>query len=421
MATGRRISLSSSDKGVFHLGGISSESATKASELLQTNHDKYHIYFNEIGLHNHLAHHMLSLFAVGASPHVLQTLFDLNTSYQRKTETPDPQIVADMLDPKRFQTYLANERHYVEFLTFFEQEIDRKGWQSVLNQYVFKGDELADDMLVRMFEGYLHPLIHLGFGIEFNQPAIMAEALAQAAVHANPIKKFLLSSENVARSSTSPSKALIDLINDVYANEKLSGSARWEDREKLIDGVLARASKELIECGSQWKVAESELEKKTAEMINACFVFTFGAQHPPKSGWLSAANKARLLEWKGRMDLAIYASRGCPKVLVDELTTYVPRSGGGAGDGWNEVIARAANYVDSHAIKLIRAMGNAEVVCRPYDDDSTFVIKGADWLKLANMAMDSVEEGGGVEDWIRNAGFDEAWEGFPERQVGSAI
>ena len=27
--------------------------------------------------------------------------------------------------------------------------------------------------------GFLHPIIHLGFGIEFNQPAIIAEALAQ--------------------------------------------------------------------------------------------------------------------------------------------------------------------------------------------------------------------------------------------------
>ena len=30
-------------------------------------------------------------------------------------------------------------------------------------------------------------MIHLGFGIEFNQPAIIAEALAQAAVHDNEI------------------------------------------------------------------------------------------------------------------------------------------------------------------------------------------------------------------------------------------
>lgn len=40
-------------------------------------------------------------------------------------------------------------------------------------------------MLVRLHAGFLHPMIHLGFGVEFQQPAIIAEALAQAAVHDN--------------------------------------------------------------------------------------------------------------------------------------------------------------------------------------------------------------------------------------------
>lgn len=60
-----------------------------------------------------------------------------------------------------------------------------KGYQVAINEYCLKGDERADDMLVRLHAGFLHPMIHLGFGIEFKQPAIIAEALAQAAVHDN--------------------------------------------------------------------------------------------------------------------------------------------------------------------------------------------------------------------------------------------
>ena len=41
--------------------------------------------------------------------------------------------------------------------------------------------------------------------------------------------------------------------------------------------------------------------------------------------WLSTANKARLLEWKGRNDLAMYASRHCPDLLLDEITDYKPK------------------------------------------------------------------------------------------------
>ncbi|KAJ5490539.1 hypothetical protein N7453_011364 [Penicillium expansum] len=438
MATAYKIQLLPSDTGIFRFGGITPESAAKASELLQKNHDEYHIFFNEIGLHNHLAHHVLSLFAVGSSPELLQTQFDKNTSYQRQMKLPDNTIVAQMADAELFKSFLADGNRYTEFLTFFANEITQKGWQNVLEEYLFQGDERADDLLARMFEGYLHPIIHLGLGIEFNQPAIIAEALAQAAVHDNNIGHFLLSSERAARLSNPPSTTLIDLIDAVHKDPILGDSARWNDREKLVDGVLARASQELIKHGSMWKVKESELERRTAEMINSNFVFTFGAQRPPKrikldfyyihctnasiffssflqQEWLSTSTKIRLLEWKGRMDLAVYASRGCPKILRDELSTYAPKSEGGRAIDWDNVIKRAMDYVDCHAIKLIRAMAHAEAACRPYKSDSEFQIKGDGWLRLAGIAMDSVEEEEGVEDWIRNVGFDEAWDQFPDR------
>ena len=46
-----RIDLSSSQKPVFYVPGITPETADKANELLQENHDKHHIYFNYAGFH----------------------------------------------------------------------------------------------------------------------------------------------------------------------------------------------------------------------------------------------------------------------------------------------------------------------------------------------------------------------------------
>ncbi len=37
--------------------------------------------------------------------------------------------------------------------------------------------------VLRDSAGTLHPLIHFGSGIEFSQPAFLAEALAQTAIH----------------------------------------------------------------------------------------------------------------------------------------------------------------------------------------------------------------------------------------------
>lgn len=39
--------------------------------------------------------------------------------------------------------------------------MEEKGWENVLQEYVFAGDERADDMLGRMFAGISFPPIYL--------------------------------------------------------------------------------------------------------------------------------------------------------------------------------------------------------------------------------------------------------------------
>ena len=116
--------------------------------------------------------------------------------------------------------------------------------------------------------GFLHPIIHLGFGVEFQQPAIVAEALAQAAAHDSWIGQFLLGAEKAA-TSTSDSKSLAQLLDEIRADKKLSIAARWDDGNKIRDGIMVRAPDEMIKYASQFKVSEQELGDKTAEMANA--------------------------------------------------------------------------------------------------------------------------------------------------------
>ena len=128
--------------------------------------------------------------------------YDINQSYQRPPQPIDRAVIDSLDDHKKFHKYLGNERYYHDYLLFFQVKIDKQGYESVINEYCLKGDERANDMLVRLHagevanscflmkrvdipQGFLHPIIHLGFGVEFKQPAIIAEALAQAAVHDN--------------------------------------------------------------------------------------------------------------------------------------------------------------------------------------------------------------------------------------------
>jgi hypothetical protein len=196
----------------------------------------------------------------------------VNVSYQRPPEPLKESIVDDMHKPDRFKSYLGDEKYYHDFLVFFQKEINAKGWENVLNEYLFANDDRANDMLSRLYAGFLHPIIHLGFGIEFQQPAIMAEALAQAAVHDSWMKPLFLGCEKAAeanRGKDRRQKTIVQLLEEAKNDEKLRNAAHWEDGNKIRDGILKRAPDEMIKLASQYTIEENGLEEKTAEMINA--------------------------------------------------------------------------------------------------------------------------------------------------------
>lgn len=433
MATASHVELSTNDTGVFRGPVITAEAAKTASQVLQANHDKYHLFFNHEGFHNHIAHHILSVYALGATAQEIKKAYEINQDYQRPQYPVNPNIVRELSDKARFAKYLGKEQYCRDFEVFFQQEIEAKGWEAVVNDHVFSGDEHADRLLVRMFAGFLHPIIHLGFGIEFSQPAIIAEALAEAAIHDDWIGKFLLPAERVAK-QTKETKSSVDLINESQANEKLRNAAHWEDGNKIRDGILARAPDEMIALAAQWQVEPAGLEESTAEMINTAAYFTGAAQNPPKQvkfdfyymhcinssiffstflkqQWLSTPSKVRLLEWKVRLDLALYVSRSVPKLLVEEISDYSPKH---PDDGWEGIFKRADRHEDDgHAVKFIRALAHGQQASGPFETKRQWPIHGDMWLKLAHMVIDSVEDDG--PHWVRSCGFPQAWEPFHDR------
>ncbi|RFU33437.1 hypothetical protein B7463_g2875, partial [Scytalidium lignicola] len=388
--------------------------------------------------HNHIVHQLLSLYGLGAPPSVLETQYAHNASYQRPPQLLEERVIQDMSNPSHFKQYLGNEKYYRDFLIFFQNEMEKKGWQNVVNEYLFDQGEIAQEVLIRMFAGFYHPIIHLGFGIEFQQPAIVAEALAQACVHDDWIKNALLPAEEAAKSLSKPSnKTLLQLIKEIAADKKLSTAAEWHDGNKIRDGILKRAPEEALKYASQWTVSESELERKTVEMIDAAIYVTATAQHPPKQvkfdfyfmhcvtcsiffqsfnaqPWIPTAAKVRLLEWKGRVDLIMYPSRRSPPLYEDEILNYDPRPSDNKETEWSGIFHRLFSFPDDgHAIKFARAVRNGELMSAKYDKEEWCKIHGPTWEKIGNMIIDSVEDTG--SNWARSVGFEEAWKEFGDR------
>ncbi len=97
---------------------------------------------------------------------------------------------------------------------------------------------------------------------------------------------------------------------------------------------------------------------------------------------MSQEQKCRLLEWKARNDLVMYASRRAPEVLEDEWKKYQPKKAG----SWADLFARvAALPEDGHACKMLRALRHGQELCSRFEDRSEIRIKGDDWLTLGHM------------------------------------
>ncbi|KAI0115516.1 HypA protein [Nemania sp. FL0031] len=439
MATARTIQIAPENTGLWHLKQTEA-AAKKTTELLQVDLEKHHCFFNKQGFHNHISHHLLSLYGIGASPADIQQGYDDNANYQRTPYQVHPDKVEELRDFEKAKAKLGKEEYYTDFLAFFQKEIDEKGWQAVLSEHLFKGDERSEDMLIRMFAGFLHPIIQLMYGIEWQQPAIVAMGLAQAAVHEDNMRTFLVAAEEAASSASAPPPMgeISDLFRDVAGDEKLATSARLSDGNKVRDGVLTRAFDEAVRVASRVRVAPADLERRTVEMYNTSVYEATGAAIRPgkevrydfflmhhvnvcplfvainEQDWIPQATKVRLLEWKIRFDLLQYAARACAPVSLEQITSYVPKAE--TLKPTAELLPRIfALHDDGHVSKLIRAVGLCESLSKPYEDQDWLKIKGADlWTKINQLVVDSAEGAG--PKWVRGAGDAEAWTEVPDRK-----
>ena len=82
-----------------------------------------------------------------SSPIVIKRHYEHNKSYQRPPLPVSIAILEEVHIPSEYAKYLGNEKHYHDFLIFFQAEIDKKSRKGVSNECVLQGDERAEDML----------------------------------------------------------------------------------------------------------------------------------------------------------------------------------------------------------------------------------------------------------------------------------
>lgn len=438
-----QIHLSKDHLGICRAGDSTAECLELTNRLLQKNHDELHIFFRDMNGHNHLVHNLLTRLALGASPAQLQAAFDDDLPTQRPMPPLGPGVVRQMADENYFYERIGKIDHYANFLSFFEQQIEKRSWRDVVNEYVFSRSRIADALLPLMYDGAYHSIIHLGLGVEFEQPSIIAEALAQAASHASfDTDAFFLDTEQQALKSPDPDKPLFDLLHDVASNKDLRNAARTEGfigTMKMKRCIFPGASGDALrEIAARFRVRPDNLEHRTAEMMNICAYLAGATQRAgharkidfffmhcvtssifltvlARQSWISVENRARMVEWKGRLDLAWYVTCGMPALDISDVVEYRGQPSGNMD--WNELF-KAVNeqHDDGHVAKFVRALKNGSDMGKPFERQAGFPVKGDMWLKVARMAYDTTLDLPGPAMWVMMTGMDQAWAQVPKKE-----
>lgn len=156
---------------------------------------------------------------------------------------------------------------YADFLAFFKNQISTKGWLAVVEEYIFANDARANRMLGKLGAGILHSLIHLGFGVEFEQPAIVAEALAEAAVHPDELGRYY--GEIAKRGVVGNGKeGLYNLYKELRANKKIVGATAFESCVPCGEDIFKVAMTDMVDIASRYRVREDELDERMNEVVN---------------------------------------------------------------------------------------------------------------------------------------------------------
>ncbi|KAI0311835.1 hypothetical protein OF83DRAFT_1177199 [Amylostereum chailletii] len=403
-------------KPALTVPGTTSDSKETVECLLEQDREAYSCFYGPVPFHNHLSHHLLAAYDLGASPSLLQAIYDKDApelrpiAAEHKGETIEAQDVK--VNSGNWREYLGQEIYYPNFLEFFSEEIKRLGGAGAYEYWVFSKD--ANDqgayMTERFIGGALHPLIQMGYAIEFSSDAMIAQALAQTAVHRPYFPNlFSWNVPNDETTATESSHPLLSILAAAYESNILTPVLPYDPdallTQRTQDALTPERQAEIRRLIACWvpsvlsvrtpevltnkpDLDELELKDKARELVFfATLLFAgtgrrgldprldFFLMHVltsslfvvPLAAILTApASRARLLSSYLGATLAILLVRGRPRIdpelLMQYTATPVPPSQRSqpetlkVADPWTTMLPHALAARDAHTVKAFRVL-----------------------------------------------------------------
>ncbi|PPR00337.1 hypothetical protein CVT24_004358 [Panaeolus cyanescens] len=467
-----------SKKGSLNLPGITPLSKKTTEDLLLKDAEDHHCFFNTMGFHNHLSHHVLAAYDLGAPAAVLERIYEEEKKHQRPFYLEEKHRTDFVVTKENWTEHLGNENAYGAYVKFFEEEINVLGAKTFLETYMLTEDANKNGrrMFVRFASGAsaLHPLISVGYGLEFGNNELVVTGLAQAAVHNDDGHEMLecvnhgpapgqgisllevlsrvYESKALEPLPYMPEKMPFPLLRDALAKSAAAGPivSQFRISNNPTPTEVSNAIEEIIWVSNLLLFASGKRGRKTRLDFFLMHLVTCSVFLQPLCDTLEKPEyQAKLLRAYVAGIILVMMWRGVPRIDPElaMLPTATPRppvvngrvrtaalgdpNDDAAYNPWPAIIEDAQYHTDAHLVKAIRGVlyasqryGHTKAGDVPgayRDDEKTKEVfsgigkvDGTVFVRSAGVLMDQLgwmTYGQKMGDWNFVAlGWDEAWD-----------
>jgi len=359
-------------------------------KLLADSYTKYQV-LDHRSFHTHIAHHLASLYFLGATGDRLEQLYNIVCEGAAPYEQSPHEITH-----ANWQQSLGDKRFCKSYRDFFDQELVASGdnWRQKFLELLLKNK--PEPMINSIVSGVAHPLIHIGYAFELDSRIVASEALTQTAVCYNYHHEFV----DKLKPPKSGSKSALEIFQDLRSDDRLPlfdapGVGNLEPSvKKSINFVLSHYD--------QWQINVNNLEKTIEDLFDLS-VYLYGATHKPDQidfdffllHLLTSMHAIRVIySHLNDRQLAehilfqffyfssmLYICQLRPEVNKKLIYDYKIDD---SKQNWDYVIERSVNTIlaeDPHLVKVVRALRDAEAV---------YGFKDGLYLKTAVKTVDNV-------------------------------
>ncbi|GLB42751.1 putative protein of unknown function (DUF4243) [Lyophyllum shimeji] len=280
--------------------GITHQATETLRNILKDSYTKWHVFFlRDYRPHNHSVHCALASWAMGADEEIIKAAYALDCKMQLpKLKSPEPITAAN------FDEHLGDDEYYSAYLDFFTEVVRSKGVAAALEEYIFdakanfvagRDADKQPEMLNRSMDGIIHSLIHVGHGLEFGLPGLVAEGLAWTAVHfassttvippslwetigpaaaaESLASRFLGLGKQASKAPAQGNTHAFTVLARILKDSRFDDIPEAEHYAVVYSNVESKHGEAIAEHVRAWSfdhMSPGEVERKTEELVWAC-------------------------------------------------------------------------------------------------------------------------------------------------------